>query len=65
MSVEDTRQAMDAYIEDLLQRGPYKWHFSEDVVFSMVGTDQETEGPDDTEAFIDYLHTVAFEATRS
>jgi hypothetical protein len=56
---------MDAYIQDLLQRGPYKRHFSEDVVFSMVGTDQETEGPDDTEAFIDYLHTVAFEATRS
>jgi predicted ester cyclase len=62
MSVEDTQRAMDAYIEELLKRGPYKRHFSEDVVLSMVGTDQGTEGPDDTEAFIDYLHTVAFEA---
>ena len=62
MLVEDTQRAMETYVEDLLQRGPYKRHFSDDVVLSMVGTDQETEGPDDTEAFIDYLHTVAFEA---
>jgi len=45
MSVEDTRRAMEAYVEDLLQRGPYKRHFSDDVVLSMVGTDQATEGP--------------------
>ena len=64
MAVEDTRRAMEAYVGDLLQRGPYKRHFSDDVVLSMVGTDQETEGPDDTEAFIDYLHTVAFEASQ-
>jgi predicted ester cyclase len=62
MSVEDTQRAMDAYIEDLLERGPYKRHFSEDVVLTMVGTDQGAEGPDDTEGFIDFLHTVAFEA---
>lgn len=63
MSVEDTRRAMEAYVEDLLERGPYKRHFSNDVVLSMVGTGQGTEGPDDTEAFIDYLHTVAFDAS--
>ena len=63
MSVEDTRRAMEAYVEDLLQRGPYKRHFSDEVVLSMVGTDQATEGPEDTEAFIDYLHTVAFDAS--
>jgi predicted ester cyclase len=63
MSVEDTRRAMEAYVEDLLQRGPYKRHFSDEVVLSMVGTDQATEGPQDTESFIDYLHTVAFDAS--
>ena len=63
MSVEDTRRVMEAYVEDLLQRGPYRRHFSDDVVLSMVGTDQATEGPEDTEAFIDYLHTVAFDAS--
>jgi predicted ester cyclase len=63
MLVEDTRRAMEAYVGDLLQRGPYKRHFSDDVVLSMEGTDQRTEGPDDTEAFINYLHTVAFEAS--
>jgi predicted ester cyclase len=63
MSTQDTRRAMETYVEDLLRRGPYKRHFSNDVVLSMVGTDQATEGPDDTEAFIDYLHTVAFDAS--
>jgi predicted ester cyclase len=63
MSVENTQRVMDTYIEDLLARGPYKRHFSDDVVLTMVGTDQVAESPDGTEAFIDYLHTVAFEAT--
>ena len=63
MSVEDTRRTMDAYIEELLEGGPYKRHFSDDVVLSMVGTDQGAEGPDATEGWINYLHTVAFEAS--
>jgi predicted ester cyclase len=62
MSIEDTQQAMDAYIEDLLGGGPYRRHFSDDVVVSIVGTDQGAEGPDGVEAWIDYLHKVAFEA---
>jgi len=62
MAVEDTRRAMETYVEDLLQRGPYKGHFSDDVVLSMVGTDQGAEGPEGVEAWIDYLHREAFEA---
>ena len=62
MAVEDTRRAMEAYVGDLLQRGPYKRHFSDDVVVSLVGTDQGAQGPDDAEAWIDYLHTQAFKA---
>ncbi len=62
MSVEDTRRAMEAYVGDLLQRGPYKRHFSDDVVVTLVGTDQGAQGPDDAEAWIDYLHTQAFKA---
>ena len=63
MSVDDTQRAMNAYVEDLLEGGPYKRHFSEDVVVSLVGTDQGAEGPDGAEGWIDYLHKVAFEAS--
>ena len=62
MSVEDTRRTMDAYVEDLLNGGPYKRYFSDDVVVSLVGTDQGVEGADEAEGWINYLHTEAFEA---
>jgi predicted ester cyclase len=62
MSVEDTQRTMSAYIEDLLGGGPYKRHFSDDVIVSLVGTDQGAEGPDGAEGWIDYLHKEAFEA---
>ena len=61
MSVENTQRTMEAYAEDLLG-GPYKRHFSDDVVVALAGTDQGAEGPDAAEAWIDYLHRVAFEA---
>jgi predicted ester cyclase len=62
MSIEDTQRTMDAYVEDLVKGGPYKRHFSDDVVVSLVGTDQGAEGPDEAEGWINYLHTEAFEA---
>jgi predicted ester cyclase len=62
MSEEDTRRAMEAYFEDLLGQGPYKRHFSDDVVITMMGTDQEATGPDAAEQMIEYFHRQAFEA---
>ena len=62
MSVENTRRTMNAYVEDLLNGGPYKRYFSDDVVVSLVGTDQGAEGADEAEGWINYLHTEAFEA---
>ena len=62
MSAEDTRREMNDYVEDLLSGGPYKRHFSEDVVVSLMGTDQGAEGAGEAEAWIDHLHTVAFRA---
>ncbi len=49
MTVEVAQRTMEAYVEDLLG-GPYKRHFSDDVVVSLVGTDQGAEGPDEAEA---------------
>ena len=62
MTVETTQRTMEAYLEDLVGGGPYKRHFAEDVVVALVGSDQGAEGPDDAEAWIDYLHREAFEA---
>jgi predicted ester cyclase len=62
MSVENTQRTMEAYLEDLVGGGPYKRHFADDVVVALVGSDQGAEGPDDAEAWIDYLHREAFEA---
>ncbi len=57
-----TQQTMTAYVEGLLGGGPYKRHFSENVVVSLEGSDQGAEGPDATEGWINYLHQEAFEA---
>ena len=62
MSVENTQRTMEAYLEDLVGGGPYKRHFADDVVVALAGSDQGAEGPDDAEAWIDYLHREAFEA---
>ncbi len=62
MSVERTQQTMTAYVEDLLGGGPYKRHFSENVVVSLEGSDQGAEGPEAAEGWINYLHQEAFEA---
>ena len=62
MSEEKTRRLMEAYLEDLRGRGPYKRHFSEDVAFAIVGTDIEATGPDAVEQTIDYFHREAFDA---
>ncbi len=62
MSVEDTHQTMEAYLEDLTGGGSYKRHFADDVVVVLVGSDQGAEGSDAAEAWINYLHQQAFEA---
>jgi predicted ester cyclase len=53
---------MEAYLEDLLGQGPYKRHFSDDVVLTMMGYDQEAAGPDAVEQVIDDMHRRAFDA---
>jgi len=60
---EDTRQTLEAYLEDLLAQGPYKKYFSDDVVMEMMGQNQRFEGPDAVEQMIGYMHRQAFEAS--
>ncbi len=62
MSTERTRETMTAYLDTLLARGEYARYLGDDVVFTVMGTDQEVRGRANVEQFIRYLHEVAFDA---
>jgi steroid delta-isomerase-like uncharacterized protein len=62
MATEQTRQVMMDYLDMLVARDDYGRFFSDDVVFRVMGTDQEAHGRDGVEQFIRYLHEVAFDA---
>jgi ketosteroid isomerase-like protein len=62
MSVERTQATMTAYFRDLLNGGPYAQHFAEDVVVTVMWSDQVARGRDAAKQLIDYLHQQAFEA---
>jgi hypothetical protein len=44
MALIDTQQTMDAYIHDLINRGDYSRHYSDDVVVEVRGTEQRYWG---------------------
>jgi len=62
MSIERTRETLTAYLQTLIQRGPYDRYFADGVTFILMGTDQEVRGRAAVEQFIRYLHEVAFDA---
>ena len=62
MSTERTREIMTAYLDTLLARGDYARYLSDDVVFTVMGTEQVVHGRASIEQFIRYLHEVAFDA---
>lgn len=52
----ETGQTMEEYLEDLIQQGPYKRHFSEDVVMTIVTTGKRITGPDAVGQTIGSMH---------
>jgi predicted ester cyclase len=62
MSVERTQATMNAYIQDLVGGGRYAQHYADDVVVTLMWTDQAVRGRDAAEQMITYLHQQAFEA---
>jgi steroid delta-isomerase-like uncharacterized protein len=62
MSTELTRQTIAAYLDMLVQRGPYGQYFSDDVSFTLMGAGQEVHGRAEVEGFIRFLHEQAFDA---
>jgi steroid delta-isomerase-like uncharacterized protein len=62
MSTEKTHETLTAYLDVLVQRGPYGQFFSDDVTFTLMGTGQQVRGRAEVEGFIRFLHEQAFDA---
>jgi hypothetical protein len=62
MSVQQTEETMAAYFQDLLGGGPYVRHFADEMVMSLMWTDQVAHGPAEAERMIDLMHKQAFAA---
>jgi steroid delta-isomerase-like uncharacterized protein len=61
-TLEAARGTMTAYLDTLLDRGPFARYFAEDVSLFIVGTEQEAHGAVAVEAAIRHLHEQAFDA---
>jgi steroid delta-isomerase-like uncharacterized protein len=62
MAVERTREILMAYLDNLIQRGPFAQFFADDVTFSIMETGQEVKGREAVEQFIRGFHEQAFDA---
>jgi hypothetical protein len=58
MALIDTQQTMDAYFRDLLNRGDYSRHYSDDVVIEVRGTDQRYQGREAAKNWVEGIHAV-------
>ena len=62
MSVEATSETMRSYLEALLSRGDFAEYFTDDVTWTIVGTDQTMQGREPVRNFLAWMHTQAFDA---
>jgi hypothetical protein len=56
MALTDTQQTMDAYFRDLINRGDYSRHYSDDVAVEVRGTDQRYRGREAAKNWIEGIH---------
>ena len=62
MSVEATATIMRSYLDALLARGDFADFFSDDVTWTIVGTDQQVQVRKPVRDFLTWMHTQAFDA---
>jgi predicted ester cyclase len=62
MTVDETRETMDAYLEALLGGGAYDAYFADDIVVTMTGVPGEIVGPVAAKAAIEAIHHEQFDA---
>jgi SnoaL-like domain len=62
MSAEATSETMRSYLEALLSRADFAEYFTDDVTWTVVGTDQTMQGREPVRNFLTWMHTQAFDA---
>ncbi len=60
MSIERTRQTLDAYLKELVSFGDFARYFTDDVVVTFMGTDRVIEGREGARTTITFFHQQAF-----
>ncbi len=61
MSATAVQHAIHDYLKVLAELGPFDEFFTDDISFSMVGTDQVAHGREAATEMIRYVHSAAFE----
>jgi steroid delta-isomerase-like uncharacterized protein len=62
MSVEATATTMWSYLDALVARGNFADYFTDDVTWTIIGTDQQVQGREPVRDFLSWMHTQAFDA---
>src|SRR3954447_22301170 len=62
MRVQQVRETMQGYVEELAARGDFRRFFAEHVEVELVGTDQGMSGAEAAEQGVRFIHEVAFDA---
>jgi predicted ester cyclase len=60
MSIERTRQTLDAYLEELLSLGDFARYLTDDIVVTFMGTDRVITGREAVRTTITFMHQQAF-----
>jgi len=61
MSVETTRNTLEAYAAAVIEGGDYTRYFTDDVSLTLVGSDQIASGRRAVQQMLDYLQQEAFD----
>ena len=62
MSVEVTSATLRSYLDALVARGEFADSFTDDVTWTIIGTDQQVQGREPVRDFLIWMHTQAFDA---
>jgi steroid delta-isomerase-like uncharacterized protein len=62
MSAKATSETMRSYLKALLSRGDFAEYFTDDVTWTIIGTDQTMQGQEPVRNFLTWMHTQALDA---
>ena len=62
MTLEATAETMRSYLDALVARGDFADYFTDDVTWTIIGTDQQVQDREPVRDFLTWMHTQAFDA---